>query len=123
MRNLVTTIASASDATSFNGAAVDTNQTFSASFQFSMTDSASAGTVKIQASNDNPASTGASGPTPTFIPTNWSDIPSASVTYTASTTQGIILVPVMSFRYIRAVFTQTTAGSGTMTINMCSQSV
>lgn len=123
MRNLCTTILSGLDSGSLTGSAIDTNQTISASFQFATTDSASAGTVKIQASNDNPNPSGKASLTPTFVPTNWTDIPNATITYTASTTSGLILIPVMSFRYIRAVFTETTAGSGTLSVQMNSLSV
>ena len=109
MRDLCISILSASDATSQTGAAVDANQLVSASFQSIFGDSAAAGTVKLQASNDAVVA-------PTQ-PSNWSDIPSATATVTAGVAP-LIVIPNMCFRYVRAVFTQTTPGSSNVTVKM-----
>lgn len=116
MRNVCQTIFSASDVGSTNGSQVDANQLVSASFQVRISDTDLAGTIKIQASND-PITSGSARMN--FTPTNWSDIPNASVTVTAGVpSAGIILIPNMAFSWIRVSLTQTTPGSGTAVVNM-----
>lgn len=105
MRQVCTTILSANADATRTGAAWDTNQMVSASFQFATADLTAAGTVKIQMSNDNPAPSGNSINNQ-FIPTNWSDIPNATSTIVAGVGPGIV-IPNMCFRYVRAVFTRT----------------
>lgn len=112
MRNLNQTILSAVDTASVNGAAVDSNQLVSASFQSVFGDVTAAGTVKIQASNDVPVSSRQS-----FTPTNWSDIPSATATVTAGVAP-LIVIANMSFGYIRAVYTRTGGGTTTIIVNI-----
>ncbi|GAC1502082.1 MAG: hypothetical protein NVS1B10_06690 [Candidatus Saccharimonadales bacterium] len=109
MRDLCITILSASDATSQTGPAIDANQLVSASFQSIFGDVTAAGSVKLQASNDAVVAPA--------LPTNWSDIPSATATVTAGVCP-MIVIPNMTFRYIRAVFTQTTAGTTTVTVKI-----
>ena len=117
MRNVCCTIFSASDVDSSNGMKVDANQLVSASFQVIITDTDLDGTIKIQASNDPQVPSGSARST--FTPTNWSDIPNASVTVTDGVpSAGLIVIPNMAFSWIRAVVTQTTPGSGIATVNM-----
>jgi len=104
---------SASDATSQTGVAIPADQLVSASFQSVFGDTVAAGTVKIQASNDiNPSIN-----SPNFVPTNWSDIPSATSTVTAGVAP-IILIPNIAYQYMRVVFTSSVAGSTTIKVNM-----
>lgn len=117
MRNQCIAILKANDDVSRNGSQIDANQIVSASFQVLITagDTGAAGTVKIQASNDPIPS----GSRPQFVATDWSDIPNASVTVTAGVpSSGIILIPNMAFSFIRAVFVQSSAGTGVVTVNM-----
>lgn len=76
---------------------------FSCSVQMSIVGSG-AGTLIIQASNDDPKASGA-------VPTNWSAIPSATVTITGA---GAYLIPKtdLCYQYVRVVYTNT--GTGTV---------
>lgn len=78
---------------------------FYMSAQISATGSAG-GTLKFQASNDYSQASG-------FMPTNWSDIPSASVTVTGS---GAYLIPKTDccYEWVRLVYTNT--GTGTVSV-------
>lgn len=97
---------------SLNGTAIPTTQALQSSFQIVTGDTAVAGTVKLQMSNDqNPSG----DYDKTFVPTNWSDIPSATSTVTAGVGPCIQLAN-MAFRYIRVVFTRT-GGTTTITVN------
>lgn len=73
-----------------------------------------AGTLKLQASNDAPVAANATTLVP---PSNWNDIPSATVAITG--TPGSFLIPKtdLCYQYIRAVFTAS-GGTGTVTIRM-----
>lgn len=85
---------------------IPTHQAYCCSLQVNTTGSA-AGTAKLQASNDN-----IPGDYVTLqTPTNWTDIPSATVTVT---TAGSVLIPKLdlSYQYIRVVYTNT--GTGTV---------
>lgn len=106
-------ILSASDATSQTGAKVDTNQVVSASFHVYFGDATAAGTLAIQASND-PTSSGYAPDT--FTPTHWINIPSASATI-ATGAPALITIASMNYRWIRAVWTSTTPGTTTITVN------
>lgn len=66
-----------------------------------------AGTLVIQASNDNPVASGAT-------PTNWTPI--ATVTITGA---GVFLIPTTSicYEYVRILYT----GTGTAVVNFCAQ--
>jgi hypothetical protein len=67
---------------------------------------AAAGTLKMQASNDDPAA----GPSAV---TNWSDIPSASVSVSGA---GAYLIPKLDlcYQYVRLVYTNS--GTGTVQV-------
>lgn len=71
-------------------------------------------TVKLQASNDIPP---ASNMPQTFVPTNWSDVPSAVTS--AITANGVVLIPKtdLCYRWLRVVVT-TTTGTGNVTVNL-----
>lgn len=83
-------------------AAISSTLLFACSAQAAAT-SGAAGTLKIQASNDHPVAAGA-------VPTNWNDIPSATIAVTGA---GSFLVPKVDlcYEYIRIVYTNTGAGT------------
>lgn len=114
MRNVNCTILSAVDTSTQSGASVDSNQLLQASFQAIFGDTTAVGIVKIQFSNDICNDRYQAN---AFTPTHWTDIPSASVAVTAGVAPGL-LIPVMAFRWIRAVWTSTTPGTTTVTVNM-----
>jgi len=64
------------------------------------------GTMKLQASNDDPTS-------PTTPPANWSDIPSATVSVSGA---GAFLIPKIElcYQWVRIVYTNS--GSGTISV-------
>jgi len=64
------------------------------------------GTLKLQASNDDSQAAN-------FVPTNWSDIPSAS---TAVSGAGAFLIPKteLCYQWVRLVYTNT--GTGTISV-------
>lgn len=114
MRKVDVNILNDVDTATVTGGAIDSNQLVAASFQSVFGDVTAAGTVKIQGSNDicydqyQPA---------IFTPPNWSDIPNATSTI-ALGVGPMILIPVMSFRWIRAVYTRTSGGTTTVNVNM-----
>lgn len=86
-------------------AAIDSRNLFACSAQITAT-GAGAGTLIIQASNDDPTS-------PTTPPTNWSPIPLATITVTSA---GAFLIPriELCYQYVRLVYTNT--GTGTISV-------
>lgn len=94
-----------------DGDLIDASQLFAASGQ-AVLSGAAAGTFVLQASNDIPPSSQAvnSG----FTPTNWINIPSATVNTTAA---GSYLIPKtdICYRWIRSSFTYTGTGVQTIT--------
>lgn len=92
-------------------AAIDASNLFACSLQVVTTGTSPTGTVKFQFSNDVPV-----GPPASFTPTNWSDIPSATV---STTTAGVYVIPKtdLCYGYIRVVYTFA-SGSGTITANV-----
>jgi len=117
MRNLNEKLVNAAANVTGNSTHVDTSQIYAMSVMGVFSDVATTGTLKIQASNDF---TEAGNLPANFTPTNWIDIPSATVAVTAG---GVVLVPMplnISYRWIRAVWTRT-AGAGTYTVLLNSQ--
>lgn len=109
MRNIAVEILNEDDDVSRSGPAIFVGQVYAGSFIPLFGDTDAAGTVKIQFSNEAPAP----GPNPNaFVPSagSWKDVPSASSAITAGVGPGF-LIPVMSFQYIRAVFTQSNPGT------------
>jgi hypothetical protein len=108
--NPVTPVLSAaiSGTTPINGGKIDTNQLIQMSFQYYSTDATSAGTVKVQMSND--ATPMGSYNAADFTPTHWSDIPSATGAVVAGVGAPILLSN-MAYRWVRVVFTPS-AGTG-----------
>lgn len=112
------TVLSGAATGSITGAAIPASQLIQGSFQVVTGDAAVAGTVLIQMSNDqNPSGDYDS----TFVPMNWSAIPSATTTITAGVGAPILLTS-MAYRYIRAVFTRT-GGTTTIAVNALLMSI
>lgn len=91
-----------------SSAAIDAENLFQVSAQIATTGGASAGTLKMQASNDDPTAGGAA-------PTNWNDVSGASVVVNAA---GAFLIPKteICYQYIRFVYTAT--GGGTISVRV-----
>lgn len=85
--------------------AIDAAYLLSASVQAVVTGTV-AGTLKFQFSNDQGPSGGS------FAPTNWSDIPSATVSITNGGTYAIAKTD-LCYRWIRLAYV-TTSGTGTL---------
>lgn len=114
MRNAQVKILNVADNASHTGSAFWVGQVVSASFVPTTGDLSATGTLKIQASNDNPEN--ASSPS-AFTPTNWADIPSATSAI-ASGVGPAIVIGNMCFAYIRAVYTSASGGTTTLVVNM-----
>jgi len=109
MRQALVQILNAANTASATGSSFDVNQAVSASFVPVCGDATAAGTLKLQCSADI---------IPTNVtPTNWVDIPNATSAI-ASGTGPAIVIGNMCFKYIRAVYTRTSGGSTTITVNM-----
>ncbi len=106
-------ILSGADTGSVTGLAIDVNQAVSASFQVVTGDVTAAGTVKLQMSNDLTNGQNRN----IFVPTNWSDIPSATSTVASGVGPAFVIAN-MAFSYIRAVYTRSGGGSTTIAVNM-----
>lgn len=97
--------------------AVDASQIYAFSAIGTFTDAASAGTLKIQGSNDVPVDT--VNP-PQFVPTNWADVPAtAGGTVTAGTSIAVEKTQV-NYRWLRVTWTRS-AGAGTFTVRINTQ--
>lgn len=105
-RNLIPLQAAAT----VNSVALDAENLYQCSAQIVCTGSA-AGTLKLQASNDIQLGQQPS----TLTPTNWSDIPSATVTVSGA---GSYLIPKtdICYQYVRLVYTNS--GTGTISVNI-----
>jgi hypothetical protein len=120
MRQVNDKVLSGLDAVSINGKQIDTNQMINMSFHCILSDATAAGSFSLQASNDISQIPPGQG---SFTATNWVDIPNATVTMTAGTQQALIMLSELSFRWVRAVWTQTTPGTGTVVVNRFGQGV
>lgn len=76
------------------------------------------GAFKVQASNDMPVGVAINA----FVPTNWNDITSATVTLSGTGLVGLIPSQELSYAYLRIVFTDASGGTsaGSYSINMSS---
>lgn len=93
-------------AATITSSSLDSRNLISMSLQLVAT-GAAAGTLKVQASNDNPQTPG--------NPVNFTDISGASVAVSGA---GSYLIPQtdLCYEFIRAVYTNT--GAGTLTVNL-----
>ena len=105
MRAFNDNIIKSQSAASITSAAIPTANVLMCSAQITTT-GAGNGTLKIQASNDGPQPANAG-------PSNWSDIPSASVSVSGA---GSFLIPKtdLCYEYIRIVYTNL--GTGTISV-------
>lgn len=111
----IQTLIAASAAVNQNGSAILADQLTWVSAQV-VTTGTSTGTLKLQASNDvvtQPSSV-SSG---TAAPTHWFDITSATVSVSAAGTVGIVKTEIC-YQWIRAVWTETNAAAGTISVNI-----
>jgi hypothetical protein len=121
MRNAVITVINAGDSSGdITSAGQNVNQVVSASFVANYTDVASAGTLKVQASNwkieSGQQATGIQPPA-----ASWADVPNASSTV-ASGVGPAIVIGNMCFQWIRLVYTRS-GGAGTATARMNTLSI
>jgi hypothetical protein len=106
MRQLHINAIPSQTAATVNSAAILAVNLFYCSAQISVT-GAGAGTLVIQASDDDLTNE------PTLSPTNWSNIPSATVSVTGA---GTYLIPTttLCYQYVRVSYTNT--GTGTIAV-------
>lgn len=120
MRQVNDKVLSGANNVTVTGAQLDTNQMINMSFHCILGDSTAAGTFKLQASNDiSQIPPGQGG----FTAKNWVDIPNQSIAMPAGTTQALLTLSEMSFRWVRAVWTVTTAGTTTVAVNRFGQGI
>lgn len=100
-----------------NGSTIDCNQLISASFQCIFADTTAAGTFKLQASNDLATNTAQN-----FVPTNWTDIPTQTATITSGAS-ALLTINQVTYRWIRAVYTRTSGGTTTVSVQMLALSL
>lgn len=119
MRYVNVNVLSAVDTVSQTGVTIDADQLIDVSFQAIFGDTAAAGTLLVQMSNDLcpysnlPAN---------FTPTHWSAYPSATTTVVAGVVAPIIITQVCA-RWLRVVFTSSVAGTSTIDVNLFGLSV
>lgn len=110
MRNVNTNCLTSTINQSVTGNTLDTNQWVAASFHAYFSTAMAAGTLKLQASNDiNTTQYNTQG----FQPTNWVDIPNQSATITSGTS-AILTVANSAYRWLRAIYTTSAAGTQTV---------
>lgn len=117
MKNLCASVVNAQTNATTNFPAITADQLYVASFIASFSDGAAAGTLKVQGSNDP----NGAGVFIDWVPTNWVDVPSATVTVAAGATSLIAPIANMCYRWLRLVWTRT-GGAGTLTVNINAQS-
>ncbi len=111
MRKTNFTYFTGSDHSNQTGAAIDTNQTVSMSFQAFFGDTNAGGTFKLQASNDpKPGYTPGANPP---VPTNWTDIPNQSATITSGAS-ALLTIAQCAYAWVRATYTSTATGIQTI---------
>ncbi len=101
-----------------NSVAIDASYIISGSIQANFSDSAAAGTLTLQGSNDPSAglSTDANG---NLIPVHWDTVKNGSISATATVSAGALTTISMqwlNYRWLRVEWTQS-SGAGTITVN------
>lgn len=74
------------------------------------------GTIKVQVSNDPP-----SEGTNAVIPSNWTDLPGATIAMAAASIQ-ILARTSVSYNWLQVIYTRT-GGAGTLTVNIKAQEI
>lgn len=113
MRRVNAVALSGSDAASINGVSIDANQLIAISFQAVFGDTSAAGTLQIQMSNDICSDSYQPG---NFVPSHWTNVPNGSASITAGAS-AVVFLPQISFRWIRAIYTSSVAGTSTIAVN------
>lgn len=108
MRQIPINILPSQTAANVSSAAISAENLFQISAQIAAVGAGAAGTMKLQASNDVNENFVVQ-----FVPTNWSDIPSATIAVTAP---GAFLIPKteICYQWVRVVYTNT--GTGTISV-------
>ena len=106
MRQVNETIIPTQAAATVTSAAIPALNLFACSVQIATTGSGAAGTLVLQASNDDSNASN-------FVPTNWAAVPTASVSVSGA---GSFLIPKLDvcYQWLRVVYTNT--GSGTIQV-------
>lgn len=104
MRQVNELIIPSQAAATITTAAIPALNLFNVSAQATAVGAGAAGTLKIQASNDEPVAANA-------VPTNWSDIPSATIAVAGA---GAFLIPKTDLCYQWIRFVYTNSGTGTI---------
>lgn len=99
-------ISSASQVATVNGTPMDSRQLLAVSVQAVVTGGDAAGTIKLQFSNDVTDPVMPAG----AVPTNWTDITSASVAVSGAAVYGIMKTE-LCYQFIRAVYVRTSGTS------------
>lgn len=110
LKQLPVTVISASGAVDQTSLGIDSPNLFYVSAQV-VTSGTATGTLKLQFSNDVNAQN------PLSQPTNWTDIPSATVTVASAGAAGIPKTD-LCYQWVRAVWTHANAGTGTVIVNL-----
>jgi hypothetical protein len=112
--NVPVQMMNAADTQNENGPPVFCGQFFAGSFTTTFADTSVAGSIQIQASNETAPRSNLS----TYVPStaSWNNIPNATAAVVAGVCNAIVL-PTLNYQYVRAVFTYTSGGSSTITIN------
>ncbi len=106
MRQINDNIIPLQAAATITTAAIPALNLFSCSVQASAVGAGAAGTLQLQASNDEPVGAG-------IVPSNWSNITSATVTISGA---GAFLIPKtdLCYQWVRLVYTNS--GTGTISV-------
>lgn len=107
----------AADASADQTAIIKAGQLIQCSLQCVVT-GASTGTLKLQFSNDITDPTVPNG----AAPTNWVDIPSASITVSAAGVTGLVKMD-LAYNYLRVVWTHNNGSAGTISVNLFAVSI
>lgn len=125
MRQAWAKVFDAVDATAgANSAKIDARQVISLSLILTSSSGSNAGSVKLQGSNDICAFGNMA--IPDFNPTTWVDIPSAQVDGSGTVASGaavVLSLKVNTYSWVRAVWSQSGGGAGTITGIINSQAV
>ncbi len=110
-----------SNSNSFNSGVVWAGSIVRASFQITVGSGSAVGTLQLQASNDQSSGL----PANQFLPTNWNNVGTASVSCsTTATSRSFLIVSTeCSYEYLRCAWTDSSGGAanGLVSIRMVSK--
>lgn len=116
MRQVNKQILSGANTVTVVGSQIDSNQLVNISFHLVVGDATAAGSLIIDGSND----VAQIGPTP-FTVVSWAPI--STTTQAAGTQQLIVQLSNVSYRWVRARWVQSTAGTTTVVVNLMAAGV